>query len=48
MSMHIERVDREVVGGEIERFEDLSKREVLPISIDDNFLLDGDRSVKAS
>ena len=38
MSVHIKSVDREIVGGQIERFKHLSQSQMLLISEDDDFL----------
>lgn len=36
--MHIERVDREIVGRQVERLEHLSQRQVLAVSENDDLL----------
>jgi hypothetical protein len=38
VSVHIKRIDREVVGGKVERLEHLSKGEVLAITVNDDFV----------
>lgn len=38
MRVHIERVDRQVIGREIERLEYLGEGEVLAVTVDDDFL----------
>jgi hypothetical protein len=38
MSVHVERVDREIVGREVQRLKDLSKGQMLSVPVDDHLL----------
>ena len=38
MSMHVERVDRQIISRQVERFKHLGKSEFFAITVDDNLL----------
>jgi hypothetical protein len=38
VSVHVERVNGEIVSGQIERLEDFGEGEILAISVNDDFL----------